>query len=78
MASAILIATSERLARQVQTELSLQLPTLDGESIARESLAANGVIAVVETTEQAIELVNMTRRSTFVCSCANPGTPFPW
>lgn len=58
MASAILITTSERLATQVQTELAVQLAQLEREPIARESLAANGVIAVVETVEQAIELAN--------------------
>lgn len=58
MASAILITTSERLAMLVQTELALQLETLDRASIARESLASNGVIAIVETVEQAIDLAN--------------------
>lgn len=58
MASAILITTSERLATLVQTELAVQLAQLERESIARESLAANGIIAVVETVEQAIELAN--------------------
>ncbi len=59
MASAILITTSERLAMQVQTELTLQVAQLERESIARESLAANGVIAVVESVEQAIALANL-------------------
>lgn len=59
MASAILITTSERLAHLVQTELALQLAQLERESIARESLAANGVIAVVETVEEAIDLANL-------------------
>jgi histidinol dehydrogenase len=58
MASAILITTSERLATLVQTELAIQVAQLERESIARESLATNGLIAVVETVEQAIELSN--------------------
>ncbi|MCO5221237.1 MAG: histidinol dehydrogenase [Thermomicrobiales bacterium] len=58
MASAILITTSERLAHQVQAELSLQLGQLEREAIARESLATNGLIAVVETIEHAMELAN--------------------
>lgn len=58
MASAILITTSERLAMLVQAELMLQVALLDRASIARESLAANGVIAIVETIEQAIDLSN--------------------
>jgi histidinol dehydrogenase len=59
MASAILITTSERLAMLVQTELALQVAQLDRESIARESLATNGVIAVVSTVEEAIHLANL-------------------
>jgi histidinol dehydrogenase len=58
MASAILITTSERLAMLVQTELALQLAQLEREPIARESLAANGVIAVVSTVDEAIDLAN--------------------
>jgi len=58
MATAILITTSERLATLVQTELALQLPQLERELIARESLATNGLIAVVPTVEEAIELAN--------------------
>jgi histidinol dehydrogenase len=59
MASAILITTSERLAMLVQTELGLQVARIERESIARESLAANGVIAVVSSVEEAIELANL-------------------
>jgi histidinol dehydrogenase len=58
MASAILITTSERLATLVQTELAVQVAQLERESIALESLAANGLIAVVSTVEEAIELAN--------------------
>jgi histidinol dehydrogenase len=58
MASAILITTSERMAMQVQVEIGLQLGSLERESIARESLATNGVIAVVETVDEAIALAN--------------------
>ena len=58
MASAILITTSERLASLVQTELALQLDQIERAAIARESLEANGLIAVVETVEEAIELSN--------------------
>jgi len=59
MASAILITTSERLAHMVQIELGLQLAQLERETIARESLAANGAIAIVATTEEAIDLANL-------------------
>jgi histidinol dehydrogenase len=59
MASALLVTTSERLAMLVKAELAMQLATLERASIARESLAANGVIAVVSTVEEAIELANL-------------------
>ncbi|HET9660585.1 MAG TPA: histidinol dehydrogenase [Thermomicrobiales bacterium] len=58
MASALLITTSERLATLVQSELAVQVTQLERESIARESLASNGLIAVVETVEEAIALAN--------------------
>jgi histidinol dehydrogenase len=58
MASAILITTSERLAMLVQTELAVQIAKLEREPIARESLAANGLIAIVSTVEEAIQLAN--------------------
>ncbi len=58
MASAILITTNERLATLVQTELALQLAHLDRATIARESLAANGLIAIVGNVEEAIDLAN--------------------
>ena len=59
MASAILITTSERLALLVQTELAFQVAQLEREPIARESLATNGVIAIVPTVDAAIELSNL-------------------
>jgi histidinol dehydrogenase len=58
MASAILITTSERLAMLVQTELAVQVAKLEREAIARESLSTNGLIAVVSTVDEAIQLAN--------------------
>lgn len=59
MASAILITTSERLATLVQTELALQLDRLERSAIARESLETNGLIAIVETVDEAIDVANL-------------------
>ena len=58
MASAILITTSEQFAAEVVIELERQLATLERKEIARQSLAANGLIAVVPGIEIALELAN--------------------
>jgi histidinol dehydrogenase len=58
MASAILITTSPQLAEAVLAELPEQLATLERADIAGESLATNGVIAIVPDVETAIDLAN--------------------
>lgn len=58
MASAILITTSEHLAAAVRTELESQSGELPRGSIVRQSLAGNGLIAIVPTREIAIDLAN--------------------
>lgn len=57
-ASAILITTSAALGAAVASELERQLPTLERWEIARASLAGNGMIAIVESLEEAIDLSN--------------------
>lgn len=52
-ASAILITTSERLAREVQREVARQLETLPRRVIAERSLASYGAIIVVAAVEAA-------------------------
>jgi histidinol dehydrogenase len=58
MASAILITTSRQLASEVTAALDAQLGHLSRESIARESLAHNGAIVVVESLDGAFALAN--------------------
>lgn len=58
MATAILLTTSRTLADAVLAELPSQLAGLDRAGIARQSLAANGLIAVVPDVETAIDLAN--------------------
>jgi histidinol dehydrogenase len=54
----ILITTSLKLALAVQQEVDMQLSELPRRDIASESVKRNGVIALVDTMEEAIELAN--------------------
>lgn len=58
MASAVLLTTSARLAREVPVELERQLGLLSRESIARQSLERNGAIVVAPTLPDAFDLAN--------------------
>jgi histidinol dehydrogenase len=58
LASAILLTTSPDLARAVEEQLAEQLPSLEREAIARESLLTNGAIAVVPDLDAAFEIAN--------------------
>lgn len=58
LASAILLTTSAELAEAVRAELAVQLPELERAEVAGESLATNGLIAVVPDLETAFELAN--------------------
>jgi histidinol dehydrogenase len=57
-ASSIFITTDERLAREVLRELELQLETLPRKSIAAESLQRYGAVILVDSLDQACDLVN--------------------
>jgi histidinol dehydrogenase len=59
LASSIMITTSQRLADEVNREVEKQMAELERRDIAAESLANSGVIAVVDSIEQAIEMSNM-------------------
>ena len=59
LASAILITTSRQLADEVNHEVGRQLESLPRQSIAAESLATRGIIAVVSGMDEAIELANL-------------------
>ncbi|MFC1989264.1 histidinol dehydrogenase [Chloroflexota bacterium] len=59
LASAILITTSRRLADEVNRLVKQQLADLPRQAIAAESLGGRGVIAVVASVDEAIELSNL-------------------
>jgi len=59
LASAILITTSRQLASNVNQEVKQQLEDLPRQAIAAESLENGGVIAVVPSIDEAIELANL-------------------
>ena len=59
LARPVLVCTSEPLAEQVAREVETRLRRLSRESVARASVEGQGTIALVETTEQAVELANL-------------------
>ena len=59
LASAILITDSPELAEKANEEVDRQMASLDRKEIASEALANGGLIAVVDSIEEAIELSNM-------------------
>lgn len=58
LAEAHMVTTSRRLAGEVNREVARQLPALSRQSVAGESLD-KGVIAVVASLDEAIELANL-------------------
>ncbi len=58
MATAVFITTSARLANNVRSEIDVQLAKLERKTIAEKALTDNGIIAVVNTIDEALELVN--------------------
>ncbi len=59
LASAILITTARSMADRVNRAVGQQLEELSRQSIAAESLDKRGMIAVVASIEEAIELANL-------------------
>lgn len=59
LASAVLITTSQRLAKEVNQGVERELKDLGRQAIASESLQKRGVIAVVANVDEAIELANL-------------------
>jgi len=59
LASAILITTSRQLADEVNQQVEHQLKSLSRQAIATESLASRGMIIVVASMDEAIELANL-------------------
>jgi histidinol dehydrogenase len=58
-AQVVLVTLSSGLARKVAGELKVQLADLPRHQIASESLDSRGIIAVVDSLEEAIELSNL-------------------
>ncbi len=58
MASAVLVTTSRGLADRVKREIVKQLKDLPRKEIVAESLVSQGIIAVVDGMDEAIELAN--------------------
>jgi len=59
LASAILVTVSRLLADEINRELEQQLGSLPRQAIAAESLENRGMIAVVASVDEAIELANL-------------------
>lgn len=59
MATPVLLTTSKKLAGAVQAELERQLATLERREVARVALEENGLIGVVSSIQEAIELCNL-------------------
>ncbi len=59
LATAMLITPSQRLAGEVDREVERQLRLLDRREVIVESLEKRGLIAVVDTVEQSMELADM-------------------
>jgi histidinol dehydrogenase len=59
LASAILITTSSKLAKAVDVEIKKQLAKLERKTIAAKALKSGGMLVVVKSPDEAIELVNL-------------------
>ena len=59
LAQAILVTTSTKLAEEVQKEIAKQLASLPRKQIAGDSLERRGIIAIVDSLAEAIELANL-------------------
>ncbi|WP_400195022.1 histidinol dehydrogenase [Lysinibacillus telephonicus] len=58
LACAVLVTTSERLAKEVANQVEQQLRELPREAIARKAIENFGQIYIADTMEQAIEAIN--------------------
>ena len=70
--SATLITTSRELAALVEAQLTLQLRTLERGEVARASLRDHGLIAVVDSLEEAVSLANAYAPEHLCLLVANP------
>ncbi|MDO5444629.1 MAG: histidinol dehydrogenase [Eubacteriales bacterium] len=58
LSTAVLITTSEKLAKDTAAEIEKQLSVLPREAIARVSIENNGLILITDSIEDAIDLAN--------------------
>ena len=58
MARAVLVCTSQDLAKQVSSEIETRLQRLERESVARAAIEGQSCIAVVDSLDEAIDLAN--------------------
>ena len=72
MASAILVTTSDTLAKQVDREIALFLEQLSREGIIRKSLEQYGYLLVAEDLTEAIDMVNAVASEHLEIVTANP------
>lgn len=77
MASAILITTSHDLAEAVIGELEDQSASLPRRDIARQSLNANGLVAIVPDVASAIDLANIYAPEHLCLLVADPWSVMP-
>ncbi|MDO8472242.1 MAG: histidinol dehydrogenase [Dehalococcoidia bacterium] len=59
LASAVLITTSSAMAEAIEGEVITQMKSLNRGAIVADSVLQRGTLAVVDTSEQAIDLVNL-------------------
>ena len=59
MATTILLTTSERVAKDVASELEKQLKSLSRADIAQQSLLSNGLLMVVKDLDEAAHVANL-------------------
>ena len=72
MASAILVTTSEKLAREVSREVEGYLPKLSRREIIERSLESYGYILLADTMEDAVDTVNAIASEHLEIVTANP------
>lgn len=58
LATATLVTTSAKLAKEVQSEIEKQLESLPRHDIARYSIVNNGAIVITDTLENAVKISN--------------------
>jgi histidinol dehydrogenase len=59
LASAVMVTTSSTLAEETSAEVERQLGEIERAEIARESIERQGIIIVVDSIDQAVELANL-------------------